>query len=132
MGMSLSELAGTWSLIDVSSCVYVHHTQSRCYSLGEPVELRVAPQGVQHSVGSIVWGKGASADALFASSESQNITDFSGHHVAFDPDQGRRAYEFNAKESGDAMDLDPEGSALLFRVQSEVPLRVQLTMSYSQ
>lgn len=73
---------------------------------------------MQHSVGAIVWGKGASADTLFASSESQSTTDFSGHHIAFDPDQGRRIYEFSAKESGDAMALDPDGSAI--RVRSEI------------
>ena len=83
------------------------------------MELRVGPPEAQHSVGAIVWGKGASADTLFASSESQSITDFSGHHVAFDPDQGRCTYEFSAKESGDAMALDPDGSAI--RVHPEIP-----------
>lgn len=81
------------------------------------MELRVVPLEAQHSVGAIVWGQGASADTLFASSESQSTGDYSGYHVAFDPDQGRRAYEFSAKESGDAMGLDPEGS---IRVQSEI------------
>ena len=81
------------------------------------MELRVGPPGAQHSVGAIVWGKGASAESLFASSESQSATDYSGYHVAFDPDQGRCAYEFSAKESGDAMALDPDGSAI------RVPIR---------
>ncbi len=81
------------------------------------MELRVGPPEAQHSVGAIIWGQGASADTLFASSESQSTTDYSGYHVAFDPDQGRHAYEFSAKESGDAMALDPDGSAI--RVQSE-------------
>jgi hypothetical protein len=57
----------------------------------------------------MVWGQGASADMLFASSEPQGMADYTGHHVAFDPDQGRRVYEFSAKESGDAMALDPDG-----------------------
>jgi hypothetical protein len=83
------------------------------------VELRVVPLEVQHSVGAIVWGQGASADTLFASSEAQSIADYSGYHVAFDPDQGRRVYEFSAKESGDAMALDGSGSAI--PVQSEIP-----------
>jgi hypothetical protein len=100
----------------LASCVYVHPTLSY-YALGDPTELRVGPLEVQHSVGAIAWGKGASADTLFASSESQSMTDFSGYHVAFDPDQGRCTYEFSAKESGDAMALDPDGSAI--RVQSE-------------
>jgi len=94
----------------MNGCVYIHST-SHC-PLEEPMELRVGPPEAQHSVGAIVWGKGASADTLFASSESQSITDFSGHHVAFDPDQGRCTYEFSAKESGDAMALDPDGARL--------------------
>ncbi|KAI9513082.1 WD40-repeat-containing domain protein [Russula earlei] len=95
----------------MNGCVYVHHTQSS-YPLGEPTELRVAPPEAQHSVGAIVWGHSASADTLFASSESHSMSDFGGYHVAFDPDQGRRAYEFNATESGDAMALDPDGARL--------------------
>lgn len=109
-----------WSLIShlLASCVYVHPTLSQ-YPLEDPMELRVGPPEAQHSVGAIVWGKGASADTLFASSESQSTTDYSGYHVAFDPDQGRRIYEFCAKETGDAMALDPDGSAI--RVQSGIP-----------
>lgn len=76
------------------------------------MELRVVPPTVQHSAGAIVWGQCASADTLFASSEPQNMTDYSGYHVAFDPDQGRRAYEFDAKESGDSMALDADGSTI--------------------
>src|SRR5579863_85637 len=101
MGMSQSGLARVSSLTYLSSVVYVHQPSPLShYPLGDPVELRVAPQRVQHSVGAIVWGQEASADMLFASSEAQNMTDYTGYHVAYDPDQGRRLYEFNAKESG--------------------------------
>jgi hypothetical protein len=65
---------------------------------------------VQHSVGTIIWGQGASADMLFASSEAQGIDDYTGYHIAFDADQGRCIYNFSAKESGDAMALDPDGT----------------------
>jgi hypothetical protein len=95
----------------MSSCVYVHSTRSQL-PLGDPVELRVVPLEVQQSVGAIVWGQGASADTLFASSEAQSMNDHSGYHVAFDPDQGRLVYGFSAKESGDAMALDANGSAI--------------------
>jgi hypothetical protein len=74
------------------------------------VELCVAPPQVQHSVGAIIWGQGASADTLFASSESQSMGDHTGYHVAFDANQGRQVYKFNATESGDAMALDPDGA----------------------
>ena len=96
----------------MSSCVYVHSTRSQLSQLplGDPVELRVVPLEVQHSVGAIVWGRGASADFLFASSEAQSMTDHSGYHVALDPDQGRLVYGFSAKESGDAMAVDADGS----------------------
>ena len=105
-------IRASWSLIShlLASCVYVHTTLSNG-QLEDPMELRVGPPEARHSVGALVWGKGVSADALFASSESQSATDFSGYHVAFDPDQGRCIYEFGAKESGDAMALDPDGSA---------------------
>ena len=93
------------------SSVYVHQPHSYG-QLGNPVELRVVPPQVQHSVGAIVWGQGASADTLFASSESQSMTDCTGYHIAFDAGQGRRVYELNAKESGDAMALDPDGTIL--------------------
>ena len=74
------------------------------------MELHVAPLQVQHSVGAVVWGQSASANTLFASSEAQSMDDHSGYHVAFDADQGRCVYKFNAKESGDAMSLDPDGT----------------------
>ncbi|KAI9445360.1 WD40-repeat-containing domain protein [Lactarius indigo] len=91
--------------------VYVHSTQSGL-PFGDPIDLRVTPLDVQQSVGSVVWGHGASADLLFASSEAQRANDYSGFHVAFDPGQRRRAYDFSAKESGDAMALDPDGERL--------------------
>ncbi|KAI0005562.1 WD40-repeat-containing domain protein [Russula compacta] len=95
----------------MNGSVYVHQTHSHG-SLGDLVELRVVPPMVQHSVGAIVWGQCASADTLFASSEPQSMSDYSGYHAAFDPDQGRRAYEFDAKESGDSMALDADGARL--------------------
>ncbi|KAI9461035.1 WD40-repeat-containing domain protein [Lactarius psammicola] len=91
--------------------VYVHSTQSGM-PFGDPIDLRVTPPDVQQSVGSVVWGHGASADMLFASSEAQRADDYSGFHVAFDPGQRRRAYNFSAGESGDAMALDPDGERL--------------------
>jgi hypothetical protein len=124
MGMCPFELVRKRSLTYMFSSVYVHQPHSHC-PLGDPVELRVAPPHVQHSVGAIVWGQGASADALFASSESQSTTDYTGYHAVFDADQGRRVYEFNAKESGDAMALDPDGSAFL---AFNMTFRNQLTM----
>jgi len=39
------------------------------------------------------------------------MADFSGYHVVFGPDQGRRIYEFSAQESSDAMSSNPDGSA---------------------
>ncbi|KAI0271437.1 WD40-repeat-containing domain protein [Gloeopeniophorella convolvens] len=92
--------------------VYVHSTRSRS-QLGDPVVLRVAPPHARHSVGAIAWGRAASADMLFASSEPQSEEDCNGFHVAFNPDRGtRRVIEFSAEESGDAMAVDPEGGRL--------------------
>lgn len=103
------------TLTNLSSFVYVHNTQPGL-AFGDPIRLHVTPPGVQQSVGSIVWGHGASADMLFASSESQRQNDYSGFHVAFDPDQRRCVYDFNAKGSGDAMALDPDGKSRPYKV----------------
>ncbi|KAH9982323.1 WD40-repeat-containing domain protein [Lactifluus volemus] len=97
----------------MNGSVYVHQTQwPEKGLLGDPIELRVVPPNVRHSVGAIAWGQGASEDTLFASSESQGTDDYSGFHLAFDPDQGRRIYKFSASESGDGMALDPDGARL--------------------
>lgn len=95
----------------MNGSVYVHSTQSGLLS-GDPVNLCVTPPDVQQSVGSVVWGHGASMDMFFASSEAQRADDYSGFHAAFDPDQRRCAYDFSAGESGDAMALDPDGARL--------------------
>jgi hypothetical protein len=65
---------------------------------------------MQHSVDAIIWGQSASADTLFAFSESQSMGEHTGYHVAFDANQGRHAYKFNTTESGDAIALDPDGA----------------------
>ena len=92
--------------------VYVHSTQSGL-PFGDPIDLRVTPPDVQQSVGSIIWGHNASADMLFASSEAQSADDFSGFHVAFDPDQRRHLFDFSVKGSGDAMALNSEGTIFI-------------------
>lgn len=103
------------TLTNFSSSVYVHNTQPGL-PFGDPICLHVTPLDVQQSVGSIVWGHGASADMLFASSESQRQNDYSGFHVAFDPDQRRCVYNFSAKGSGDAIALDPDGNFIPYKV----------------
>lgn len=95
-------------LLHFFRCVYVHSTQSGLL-FGDPIDLCVAQPDVQHSVGSLTWGHDASADVLFASSEAQRADDHSGYHMAFDPDQRRRLYDFSAKGNGDAMALDSDG-----------------------
>lgn len=102
-------------LTHFSSSVYVHSTQSGLPFV-DPICLCVTPPDVQQAVGSVVWGHGASADMLFASSEAQVANDFSGFHVAFDPDQRRCVYNFSAKGSGDAMTLNPDGNHTQFNV----------------
>ena len=102
-------------LTHFSSFVYVHNTKPGL-PFGDPIFLCVTPPDVQQAVGSVVWGHGASADMLFASSEAQMANDFSGFHVAFDPDQRRCVYNFSAKGSGDAMALDSDGTPIQFNV----------------
>ena len=70
--------------------------------------LPVAPAGAQHSAGAMVWGAGATADYIFASSEPYG-TEHTGFHQAFDVHTGKMAYSFDASEAGDAMALDSSG-----------------------
>jgi hypothetical protein len=36
--------------------------------------------------------------------------DYTGYHIAFDTNQGRHVYKFNATESGDAIALNLNGA----------------------
>ncbi|KAL0950198.1 hypothetical protein HGRIS_010190 [Hohenbuehelia grisea] len=78
----------------------------------EVVTLNVAPEEVHdHMTGATVWGYGESQNFLFASSESHN-DDARSYHRAFDVHRQTIAYEFDAKENGDSIAIDPTGSEL--------------------
>lgn len=77
-------------------------------------ELSVADrQPGRHSVGAFVWGRGPTANCIFASSEplGKSIAGV-GYHKAWDPyEDPDPIYEFDdAQEAGDAMTINSEGT----------------------
>jgi hypothetical protein len=57
----------------------------------------------------MVLGQKCTSGQLFASSEPKDPDDHTGFHKVFDYEVCRELYAFNARESGDAMALNPEG-----------------------
>ena len=86
---------------------------------GDPeseVSFVIAPPKANHSVGAIAWGRNQTSSYLFASSEPWNSKDHSGAHRALDIQEAKTAYNFNAKEAGDAMTVDDSGKCALSSV----------------
>jgi hypothetical protein len=75
------------------------------------IAFLVAPANSAHSTGAIVWGREGSSQYLFASSEPSGEDDCRGFHRAFDLNQKKMAYEFDAKEAGDAIALSRHGES---------------------
>lgn len=69
----------------------------------------IAPSKTDHSVGAFTWGRGQTSSFLFASSEPSDTRDPSGAHRAVDVHESRIAYNFSAREAGDAMTVDDLG-----------------------
>ncbi|KAJ3512716.1 hypothetical protein NLJ89_g3357 [Agrocybe chaxingu] len=73
-------------------------------------------------VGALEWGSNSTAGHLFASSESASdppeTRSFSAMHKAFDVEKRSMLYQFNAKETGDALAVNPDGSKLALITQA--------------
>ncbi|KAH6915902.1 WD40-repeat-containing domain protein [Coprinopsis sp. MPI-PUGE-AT-0042] len=88
------------------------------------VPPRLAGLG-KHAVGAFRWGSGVTASHIFASTEpcsGQNEGSLVGYHKAIDPrSRGQRAilYDFDAKEAGDAMAVNPTGDILALTTLGE-------------
>jgi len=105
-------------ILIVFSKIYVYpNSNSLKESNGPHLSLPVAPEGAQHSAGAMVWGAGATADYIFASSEHYG-TEHTGFHRAFDVHTGKMVYKFDASEAGDAMALDSSGELNSSRILS--------------
>ncbi|KAK0188003.1 WD40-repeat-containing domain protein [Armillaria mellea] len=93
-------------------------------------ELSVADrQPGRHSVGAFAWGRGPTANCIFASSEplGKSIAGV-GYHKAWDPyEDPDPIYEFDdAQEAGDAMTINSEGSWLALFTAGEPERHLRL------
>lgn len=66
----------------------------------------ISPPKANHLVGAIAWGRSQTSSYLFASSEPPNTADHLGAHRALDIHEAKTAYNFSAREAGDAMTVD--------------------------
>ncbi|THH20005.1 hypothetical protein EW146_g1268 [Bondarzewia mesenterica] len=90
-------------------CIHLHRNPGR-HSTDSL--LHVTPPSESHSTGAMIWGRECTSHILFASSEPREEWDVTGYHKAFDYGHQKLLYEFDAKEGGDAMALDPKGRAI--------------------
>lgn len=65
-----------------------------------------------NSVGAMVWGRESTAVYLFASSEPSGNVNFNGFHKGFDIEVQKVAFDFDAKEAGDAISITEDGALL--------------------
>ncbi|KAK0464558.1 uncharacterized protein EV420DRAFT_1516966 [Desarmillaria tabescens] len=93
-------------------------------------ELSIADrQPGRHTVGAFVWGRGPTANCIFASSEplGNSLTGV-GYHKTWNPyDDSDPIYEFDdAQEAGDAMSINSEGSWLALFTAGEPDRHLRL------
>ncbi|TFK39877.1 WD40-repeat-containing domain protein [Crucibulum laeve] len=77
-----------------------------------PSALPMIPAGEAHVTGSIAWGTECSSNFLFASSEPEDNTVFTGYHRAFDAATAKEAIEFDASEAGDSIAISTAGGLM--------------------
>lgn len=73
-----------------------------------PVQLKGGNNYPNHVVGDICWGREATSNFLFASSEPTDAEAFTGWHRAFDLTK-EQPLKLDATEAGDAIALDSLG-----------------------
>lgn len=67
-----------------------------------------------NSVGAMVWGRESTAVYLFASSEPSGNVNFNGFHKGFDIEVQKVAFDFDAKEAGDAISITEDGQGVSY------------------
>ncbi|TFK29731.1 WD40 repeat-like protein [Coprinopsis marcescibilis] len=77
--------------------------------------VRIVPanESHRHVIGAVRWGSGPTENQIFASSEPLEENCFDGHHRTADATSSKDSYKFDASEAGDALVLNPSGSALI-------------------
>lgn len=67
-----------------------------------------------HATNDLCWGRHASSNMLYATSESQDDDDFGGPLKAFDVRTGK-AYKYELPHAGQRIAIDPNGDSCWFR-----------------
>ena len=93
-------------LVYTTSNIYTY--ASDC-NISSKYLYRLAPSNSDYSVGALAWGRGASSSFLFASSEPKG-DEISGIHRAVDVTRQKFVYTLSAKEAGDAIAVDDDGT----------------------
>lgn len=111
----------------LTSCLPDLQRRVRVFSLTDSDQPRkeadfrlFSKKDAPHIVGNMVWGTGPTEDCLFASSEPDPLIRdeipealFVGRHKAFDVENEKALYEFQAEEAGDSLCINASGMANL-------------------
>ncbi|KAG6910008.1 hypothetical protein DXG01_013730, partial [Tephrocybe rancida] len=84
-----------------------------------PIYLSSSQRKKDHPVGAMVWGRGPTAEYLFASSEPNDSTKFIGFHKAIDAETWRVSYTFDEDGAGDEITVPNDGSRLALITRRE-------------
>ncbi|KAF9477384.1 WD40 repeat-like protein [Pholiota conissans] len=107
-----------------TSILAVAEQQVRLYSLSQQKPeflgyFPLYPDGAPHVVGSMAWGLEATSSHLFASSEPVEPAHLIGTHKAFDIQERKVVYQFDAAEAGDTLCVGSTGST--FALSTRAP-----------
>lgn len=84
-------------------------------TLPPKARLHAAPPNAEHAAGTVLWGCGPTERLIYTSSEPHDLDGegkVNGHHSAFDMSRGELLFRFDAKESGDAGAISPDGESV--------------------
>ncbi|KAJ2934858.1 hypothetical protein H1R20_g2278, partial [Candolleomyces eurysporus] len=102
---------GTSTLAVAAKSVFVFPNLKR---ESDPLQLRGGNNYPHHIVGAICWGREATSNYLFASSEPTDADAFTGWHRAFDlAKEQPLGQKMDATEAGDAIAIDSLGTKLV-------------------
>jgi hypothetical protein len=74
-----------------------------------PIVDKGQRRGIRHNIGPMTWGRGITADYIYASTEPEDDEDFTGFHKAFDATVAKAAYTLDAEGAGDAIAMTNDG-----------------------
>lgn len=83
--------------------------------------FRAAPLDAGHAAGTVVWGSGPTERHIYTSSEpySDGEGGDKGFHRAHDASRSTQLFCFDAKESGDAGAISPDGKRVFYSLMAQ-------------